>query len=168
MALCAALALTACGSTSGDPSAPTAATDPPKPNAADRAFVAEMLPHHESGVAMAEVAQKRGRSRFVRTLSANIIRSQSAEIETLQAKAQQLGVSAHHAMDTHGDADALKTADPFDAAFLNAMIPHHQDAVEMAETELDDGSDQEIKSLALQILTAQQDEIRSMRRQLRR
>jgi uncharacterized protein (DUF305 family) len=44
----------------------------------DRAFVAAMIPHHESAVEMAEIAQ-RGESEFVKRLAGDIIRTQNAE-----------------------------------------------------------------------------------------
>jgi uncharacterized protein (DUF305 family) len=43
--------------------------------------------------------------------------------------------------------------------FLDMMTVHHQGAVEMANTELRDGSLPEVKQLAQQIIDAQQAEI---------
>ncbi len=43
-----------------------------------------MIPHHESAVEMAEVAQRQGEGAFVRGLAEDIIRTQQAEIATLR------------------------------------------------------------------------------------
>jgi len=126
-------------------------------NGIDRAFAAQMVPHHESAIQMAEVARQRGESEFVKGLADDIVRTQADEIETLRAQdaeLEQAGVKPgdlgldEHMMGMDGDASMLENADPFDAEFIDMMIPHHQGAVEMAKVELDKGGDPELKSLA--------------------
>ena len=66
-------------------------------NPVDRAFVREMIPHHESAVQMAQIAQRRGSSTFVKQLADDIVRTQTAEISTLRAADRRLeaaGVTA--------------------------------------------------------------------------
>ena len=46
-----------------------------------------------------------------------------------------------------------------DVDFVQGMIPHHQGAVEMAKIVLEHGKDAEVKTLAEEIITAQQAEI---------
>jgi uncharacterized protein (DUF305 family) len=60
----------------------------------------------------------------------------------------------------------LETADPFDPAFLEMMIPHHEGAITMAKAQLANGSDHELKQLAQGIITAQQREIDEIRARL--
>lgn len=55
-----------------------------------------------------------------------------------------------------------KTGDDFDKAFIEAMIPHHQGAIDMAQAALRDAGHQEIKDLAADIIEAQQREIDMM------
>lgn len=50
-----------------------------------------------------------------------------------------------------------------DQDFVSMMIPHHQGAVDMAKALLLNGTDPEMRNLALSIITEQQNEIRLMR-----
>ena len=51
---------------------------------------------------------------------------------------------------------------PFDQRFLEAMIQHHQGAIQMAEMALEQAEHEEIRSLAEDIITAQSAEIEQM------
>lgn len=144
-------------------------------NGVDRAFVAEMVPHHESAVEMAEIAQKRGGSAFVKKLADDIIRTQTAEIATLRSEDEGLdtaGVAVgslgvpEHMMGMDGDVATLRTATPFDAAFLKLMIPHHEGALVMAKAELAKGKDSELRALAQEIIDGQTREIADMKEHL--
>jgi uncharacterized protein (DUF305 family) len=157
------LAVAACGS--DDESTPAAAG-----NGTDRAFVAAMIPHHEDAVKMAAIARSRGESAFVKDLADDIQRTQTDEIVLMRkedaelAKAGvsvgKLDVAEHMVMDE--DPRMLQNADPFDAAFIKMMIPHHEGAVEMAQEQLDKGEDPELKELAQNIVDAQKREIDAM------
>jgi uncharacterized protein (DUF305 family) len=59
-------------------------------------------------------------------------------------------------------AAAPMTADP-DHDFMAMMIPHHQGAIEMADSELQDGRDVRVKRLAQEIIVTQESEIQLMR-----
>ena len=167
LAAVAALAVAGCGDDGG---ALDSGSDV-KGNGTDRAFVEGMIPHHESALDMAEVAQKRGESAFVKKLAGDIVRTQTQEIETLRREDEGLetaGVKVgslgmpEHAMGMTDDAASLKTAKPFDEAFMKMMISHHVGAVEMAKVELAKGADPELKQLAQEIIDAQQREIDAM------
>ena len=166
----AALAVAGCGD-DGSGSAASSAGG----NGIDRAFVADMVAHHESAVEMAEIAQQRGESEFVKKLAGDIKKSQTAEIavmrredealDTAGVKPTSLGVPEHkQGMDD--DPAKLRTADPFDEAFLGMMIPHHEGAIEMAKVELAKGSDPELKALAQDIVDEQERELAEMRKHL--
>jgi uncharacterized protein (DUF305 family) len=49
-----------------------------------------------------------------------------------------------------------------DVDFARGMIPHHQAAIDMAETVLEYGEDEEIKQLAEEIIAAQEAEIEQL------
>lgn len=144
-------------------------------NETDRAFVSAMVPHHESAVEMATIAQERGESEFVKSLASDIVRTQEAEIETMQAedaKLEEAGIGVgdlgmdEEMMGMDTDVEMLRTAKPFDPAFLEMMIPHHEAAVTMAEVELDKGSDPELQTVAEQIIESQQRELTEMKAEL--
>lgn len=144
-------------------------------NGTDRAFVAEMIPHHESAVQMAEIAQQRGESPFVAQLADDIVRTQKEEISTMRGEDKQLagagvdktslGVPAHM-MGMGEDTEQLRTVEPFDEAFIKMMVPHHEGAIEMAKVELARGADPELRTLAQAIIDAQRREIEGMTAQL--
>jgi uncharacterized protein (DUF305 family) len=169
LAVLGAALIAGCGDSTGSTSKALAG-DP-----VDRAFVAQMMPHHQSAVAMAKIAKRRGSSHFVRKLADDIVRTQTDEISTMRSADQRLrraGVTKgslgvpEHMMGMDGDVASLNTATPFDAAFMRMMIPHHQGAVTMATAELRKGKDRGLKTLAKSIIAAQQREIGQMREQL--
>lgn len=55
------------------------------------------------------------------------------------------------------------TGNDFDIAFLDAMIVHHEGAVEMAKEALSKASHEELKTLAQAIIEAQLKEIETMK-----
>lgn len=169
--LLSGIALVACGDDEEVSSGRAATSDATAGNGIDRAFVADMIPHHESAVDMAKIAQRRGQSAFVTELADDIIRTQKAEITTMEgiastldaagAKATSLGVPEHQ-KGMHADLEKLRTADPFDRAFIDMMVPHHQGAIRMARAELAKGSSPRAKRLAEEIIAGQSREIRAM------
>ena len=54
------------------------------------------------------------------------------------------------------------TGKNFDTMFLEMMVRHHQGAIEMANVELQQGSNVQAKQLAQQIATSQAAEVREM------
>lgn len=169
----AALLLGACGG--DDDEGGSGGGDAASGQAVDRAFAAEMIPHHESAVEMARIAQERGESAFVKDLAETIITTQSAEIETLRAAEARLAEAGveqgtldlpDHMMGAEMDLGLLESTENFDEEFLTMMIGHHESAVAMADVELAQGSDEELQGLAEEIKTAQEEEIAQMREHL--
>jgi uncharacterized protein (DUF305 family) len=175
LAAVAALAAAGCGGGEEEsrPSQPSVDT------AAEDAFLEAMVPHHESAIEMATLAVERAETKEIRALADEILAAQQAEIAQMgdmherligepidpdESAHEVLGLSAEEAGMDHGDAAAtLERADPFDRAFIDHMIPHHEGAVRMARVVLPKTDAAELRELAENIVTAQRREIADMR-----
>ena len=162
----AALALVLAVSSSG-----CGSEDPVRGNAADAAFIDAMSEHHLGAIDMAQLAQTEAEHPELRGLAADIVDAQRTEIAVMKRIRAELPQPAEQRsdhspgahMDGASDADALRGARPFDRAFIDAMVPHHEDAVEMAQRLLDEGEHPQLAHLARGIVSAQEDEIARMR-----
>ena len=67
------------------------------------------------------------------------------------------------AMDKMMSAMAIKPSSDIDHDFAAMMIPHHQGAIEMAQSELRYGSNEQLRRIAQEIIVDQQQEIVAMR-----
>jgi uncharacterized protein (DUF305 family) len=156
-----------------------------KANATDRAFVRQMVPHHQMATEMAEMARTDGEHAKIRRLARKIIKAQRAEIRSLRRIADDLGITpAEMPMDgemseqtmrdlkTLGvseeesgmgmDMHDLHGAKPFDRMFIDMMVPHHQGAIRMARAELAKGKNRRLRRIARAIVRDQAKEIRTM------
>jgi uncharacterized protein (DUF305 family) len=139
----------------------------------DRRFIDAMVPHHQGAIAMAEVALKNAQHEEIIQLSRKIISSQQAEIEELKSiKQEEFGTSnvpmelnqeQMRSMGMMMDPQQLANKEPFDKAFIDAMIPHHRSATEMAEVASEKGENARIKELAGDVINAQKREIEQMK-----
>ena len=154
-------------------------------NAADRAFVQQMIPHHMMAVQMAQTAEQQGTHTQIKMLAASIISDQQAEIaqmtpiahklgvkpgampmggqmsNAMMSDAQTLGISMNQ-MGMSMNMTSLGSARPFDRAFIDMMIPHHQGAIRMARAELAHGKSPQLRTIAQGIIAAQTKEIGEM------
>lgn len=135
----------------------------------DAAFVDAMVPHHEGAVEMAEVALENAEHEEIGTLARDIIDAQRAEIELFGEIREELGGSTTEmsreemeGMMGNMDAGELAQQRPFDKAFIDAMIPHHESAIAMANVALQESEDPEILRIAGEIVDAQEREITQM------
>jgi uncharacterized protein (DUF305 family) len=149
----------------------------------DQQFIDMMVPHHQAAVEMAEVAVMRAEHQEIRSLAVGISQSQAAEISQMKAWRQAWYGSDQtpsmdqmpmlHDMPQTGamvmtmnmaqEVQTLRNApEPFDRAFIDAMIPHHQSAIDAAQLAQARAVHQEIKDLARAIISAQQSEIDQM------
>jgi uncharacterized protein (DUF305 family) len=96
----------------------------------DRRFIDAMVPHHQDAIAMAEVALKNAQHAEIKDLSRNIVSTQWAEIGELKSiKKEEFGTS-NVPMERSQE---LARSELFDRAFIDAMISHHQSAIEIAK-----------------------------------
>ena len=166
----------------GAPGGPTVSGTPPPaaPNAADTAFVRDMMVHHSQAVLMAGWAPARARNPGVRALAERIRVTQQPEIDAMSATLTGWGETppdlthAEHenhdgmpgmaGMATPAELGTLRKSSGtgFDALFLRLMIRHHQGAVTMSKTLA--GQDQRTADLAQEIGVGQTKEIVIMQR----
>jgi uncharacterized protein (DUF305 family) len=139
----------------------------------DEAFIDAMVPHHQGAIAMAEVALKNAEHEEIKELSRNIVSTQQSEIEELKSiKKEEFGTSnvpmkmspeQMRGMGMMMDPKRLANQKPFDEAFIDAMIPHHRSAIQMAQVASKKSEIPEIQELAGNIVSAQKREIEQMK-----
>jgi uncharacterized protein (DUF305 family) len=172
-------------------------------NDADVAFASGMIPHHESAITMAQMAQAQAADPRVKDLAARIEAAQAPEIETMSGWLADWGAAAsgsatddgmggmdHGGMSGMGKEGEMSsgassqmampgmmsdtqmqqltdaTGADFDRLFLQLMIMHHQGAINMADTEIAQGSNPAALALAESIKTSQTAEITEMQQLL--
>lgn len=186
------LVLAACGDDTTSAAAedsPTAATEVAEAhNDADIAFAQGMIPHHRQAVMMSGLAEGRTDNPDVLMLSGEISTAQGPEIQTMTSfldawgadapmgGASEMpmestdemegmegmeGMSGMMTPEQMADLEAAEGAE-FDRMFLQMMVEHHEGAVEMANTQLDEGENPQARALAEQIIDAQESEITRM------
>ncbi|MGE3140509.1 MAG: DUF305 domain-containing protein [Thermoleophilia bacterium] len=151
----------------GEMPAHGSATSPPLD---EQAFLEQMIPHHESAVAMATIALEKTERPQIRRLAGQIAASQEGEIARMQSWHKAwFGVEVmpdmagpHGSMDLDPLADL--SGDEFDRAFLAMMIPHHASAITMAESVMMGSPRDDVARLADEIIAAQATEIGQMQR----
>ena len=149
----------------------------------DEHFIEQMISHHEEAAVMANLALTMAENQETKKLSTDIITAQTREINqmkdwytiwfgeegplrggmmgrTTPRQGMMMGMGM---MGDDSDTQRLETAKPFDKAFIEEMIPHHQMAVMMAEMLRRITNRQEMKQLADDIITSQTNEINDMR-----
>jgi len=171
------LAITACGG--DDPSSSAGDTH----NDSDVSFASEMIPHHAQAIEMADMALSQAQDPEVVDLANEISDAQQPEIDTmsswLEAWAEPVpdtGMGSMSGMD-HGEMAEMMTPEDmqrltdasgkeFDRLWLEMMMKHHEGAIDMSETELQDGENADAKELAQTIIDSQEAEISTMQEML--
>lgn len=141
----------------------------------DLQFIDSMMHHHEGAIQMAEMVLRKSEREELRKFAQKIIDDQKNENARMKAWREQwyAGKSSAMNMELPGmkmsemSPDATKSMEAmqgkdFDVHFLDMMIPHHEGAVKMSRELLTKGEHAELKSLAEQIIKAQEAEIRQM------
>lgn len=141
----------------------------------DKAFIANMIVHHEGAVDMAKLALTNASRQEIKDMANDIISAQTGEITEMQQWQKQwnypttvdvasspssMSMSDHMAMMM--DELKNKTGSDFDKAFLEQMIMHHQSAINMAAPGEANAKHQEVKTLTRNVVTAQTKEIKQM------
>ncbi len=133
----------------------------------DAQFIDSMIVHHQGAVTMATELLEQSDRPEMQAFAAAIISAQSSEISDMQRWRQEWypDLAATTGMDM-AMGDMVVSSDeskPYDQRFLEAMISHHQGAIEMAEMALQLADHAEIKTLAAAVIEAQTTEIEQMK-----
>ena len=147
----------------------------------DHRFIDAMIPHHQGAVVMAKEAQQKSTRPEIKKLADDIIKAQTKEISELETwrkqwyanvgnKPMAYNTKSGTMMEMNKDqingmmmSQNLGAKDAeFDLRFINAMIPHHEGAVTMAQNAATKSTRPEIKKLAQDIISSQQVEIKQM------
>ena len=137
-------------------------------------FAQGMIPHHQQAIDMSNMALKNSSNPELKKLAKAIISAQVKEMAQLKywLSATKSSMTMDHDMGMNGmlpesAITALKKlkGSKFDAAFLKAMIAHHEGALEMVSM-LDRTKNSEAKKIAVEIRTGQSAEITLMKKLL--
>lgn len=182
-AAAAALTLTLAGCSASESS-----TDGKAYNDADVDFASDMIQHHAQALQMVDLTLGRKLDAEVVTLTEQIRTAQAPEIEKMadwledwdqpvpetsrdhaNAHAQEHGESVEMDTDMPGmlsakELESLESASgpEFQTMWLEMMIEHHEGAVEMAEAQVEEGSNAKAVALAEDIISTQEREISTM------
>lgn len=136
-------------------------------------FMQEMIVHHQSAIDMAKLVPANTKRPELIKLSQDIISAQTKEITDMtgwlaswyNAKPLTDSMSVPGMMDMMGQMDKLKDAKDaqFDEMFLQMMISHHQQAVNMANLLPGKTQRPELVKLGQDIIKAQTAEIEQMK-----
>ncbi len=143
----------------------------------EKLFLADMIPHHQGAIDMANLALTNAKHQEIKDLATNIIASQTKELGDMTTWQVAWGFvasstsqpSPHSETDNtaHQETDVQqltgKADDEFDETFLKLMIEHHGSAVSMSRPAAKNANRQEIKDLAKAIIETQDAEIAQMR-----
>ncbi|WP_280504229.1 DUF305 domain-containing protein [Nocardia farcinica] len=181
---------TATPSTTTLSAAPSATENTAAHNAADVMFAQMMIPHHTQAIEMSDMLlAKQDIPEPVTALAQQIKAAQGPEIDQLEGWLGQWGeptqmpgdmpghdmpqmtgpgMSGMKGMMSEQDMQALSDAQGTEAArlFMNQMIAHHEGAIDMAQTEIEDGQFSDAVQMARTIVDTQQQEIDTMRQLL--
>lgn len=143
----------------------------------DLQFIDTMTHHHEGAIQMSKMILGKTQNEELKRFAQKIIDDQQREIAQMKEWRENwfAGKPAAKNMEMPGMADSAKmmTADhmkmmetmsgkDFDLHFLDMMTPHHEGAVAMAKDALQKAEHAEIKTLAQNIIKAQEAEIKQM------
>lgn len=132
----------------------------------DLLFIDSIIRHHQGAIEMAQQAQKEATKPEIKKLAGDIIATQTAEIQQMQAwrKAWYPNVAATQGIGMAMGTMAVAASDKlYDLRFIEAMIPHHEGAINMAKAAQQKAEHAQVKTLADNIIQAQTDEIAQMK-----
>jgi uncharacterized protein (DUF305 family) len=122
----------------------------------DQQFIDTMVPHHQLEIELARIALTRAQHDELRALAQEIVDTQTVEINDMQEWRQDwFGSRATPPMGGAAEIAALRAApEPFDIAFIDALLPFHQQAIDLANRAILEAGQQDVLDLAGAILAS--------------
>ncbi|WP_327088766.1 DUF305 domain-containing protein [Nonomuraea sp. NBC_01738] len=147
-------------------------------NADDVMFAQMMIPHHRQGIEIVRQVTDRPVSKQLKTLASAIQVTQDDEVKRMIGWLQEWGqpitppsnAHAHHGGLPETDREQiarLKKARNFERDFINLLIAHQDDAVNMARIELYNGINPSAKQWADQVVASRQQQIEQLKLMLK-
>lgn len=144
-------------------------------NATDVMFLQMMVPHLEQGRQIAALARTHPTRSEVAMLAAAIESTQATEIATMSGWLRDWGEPASANPDAHAAHGGMPGTSPeeiavvdrasgadFERRFLNMLIAHQDDAVQLARMETSSGANAQVRALAEQIDKSRSAQIKQM------
>ena len=127
-------------------------------------FIVNMIPHHQEAVDTAKLILEKSTNIELKKLAQNIVDAQTREIAMMQWRLQ----SRYPNSDVKANYENMMpdlvnlSGKELDRAFLDGMIMHHMWAIHMAQSVLQINHKAETATLAENIISSQNKEIREM------
>ena len=185
--LAAVLAMAGCGTDrtgSAETTSVTAAVQAGRQyNDTDVMYLQMMVAHHEQGLEMVRLAEKKAGRAEIRTLAEAVDVTQTDEVELMTSwlTGWSKPATVDHQPSAHADHGGLPATGPeeiaalreatgpaFETTFLNLFVAHQHNAVEMAAMERTGGANAEAKAFAERVRASRTDQIRQMLQLLNR
>lgn len=132
----------------------------------DAMFIDSMIIHHQGATDMANQALDEATRPEIINMAKDIISAQQLEIDQMRSWRDSWypGLEDTGGMGMHMGTMMVSTdtSTAFDIRFIEAMIPHHEGAINMARDAKLNAEHNEIRNLADAIITAQEAEIAQM------
>lgn len=137
--------------------------------AAEHTFVAQMIPHHELGMTLMDIAATRADDVRLRRLVFEMGGYHHSEMASLSRWSFEWSITPADEFpgsltDSTLDRLADMSGPEFDAAWLEAMIVHHEGALAISRSSLAQGMRSEMEKMANATVVVQSREIDEMRR----
>lgn len=141
----------------------------------DLDFANMMIMHHKAAIDMSETEIVRGTNEEVKTMAKKIIVAQNAEIGQMEAfiqtyqaptvkmKSGEMNTIMSDMMSMMDKMNNMEVTGNTDKDFVMMMIPHHEAAVKMAQDELTNGKQLQLKTMAQKIIADQNAEINTFK-----
>jgi uncharacterized protein (DUF305 family) len=135
-------------------------------------FVAAMVPHHRLGVELLQIAEPRVNDVRVRRLVFEMASYHDADLHHLDHYLSGWSLAEAEVYSGWLDPQRVRALESlsgaeFDVAWLEAMIEHHEGALDLSVQLVDDGGRKDLVTLATGILKVQSRELAQMRQLLK-